>query len=77
MLAYSRTELAAVTSQAVMLEWKQAADVLNHCLAELDVFKVTKIEISINIGMFNAYSKSVAWLYAWKRGSITTPLDVK
>ena len=59
------------------LDLKQAADVLNCYLAELDVFKVTKIKILINICMFNAYSKTVAWLSAWKKGSTTTVEDIE
>ena len=54
LLAYSSSELAALTSQAVVRERKQDAKILKRCLAELDVYKVTKIKILINICMFNA-----------------------
>ena len=54
LLAYSATELAALTAQAVVRERKQDADVLKRCLADLDVYEVTKIRILINICMLNA-----------------------
>ena len=53
LLAYSSSELAALTAQAVVRKRKHNAKILKSCLAELDVYKVTKIKILINIWMCN------------------------
>ena len=55
LLAYSATKLAALTTQAVVREQKQDAKILKHCLAELDIYKVTKIKILINIRLNHGY----------------------
>ena len=67
LLAYSATELAALTAQAVVRERKQDAEILKRCQAELDVYKVTKIKSLVNICMLNARSKTKAQLQARKR----------
>ena len=54
LLAYSSTQLAALTARAVVREWRQDAEILKCSLAELDVYRVTKIKLLINLCMLNA-----------------------